>query len=146
MEWCRTYCRERIGSLVDKRRGGNRAKLTKKQIKELCMRLCTHTPANLFGTTAATTDGKPTTPATERKAPPTTRNRQARQASAAAATTSLLEYAPPTPSGSSYWFFTTNGRKFSSRWEATTRFPSEGMIKPLYAMVASPAELSAIDT
>lgn len=58
MEWCRTYGRAGIGSLVDKRRGGNRAKLTEKQIEELRRRLRTYTPVNLFGTTAATTDGQ----------------------------------------------------------------------------------------
>jgi transposase len=58
MEWCRTYQREGIAGLVDKRRGGNRAKLKEKQLEELRTRLRTYTPANLFGTTAATTDGQ----------------------------------------------------------------------------------------
>lgn len=58
MEWCRTYSRDGIAGLVDKRRGGNRAKLTEKQLKELPTRLRNYTPANLFGTTAATIDGQ----------------------------------------------------------------------------------------
>jgi transposase len=58
MEWCRIYAREGIAGLVDKRRGGNRAKLTKKQIAELSTRLRAYTPANLFGTLAATPDGQ----------------------------------------------------------------------------------------
>jgi transposase len=58
MEWCRTYRREGIAGLVDKRAGGNRAKLTEKQLEELRTRLRTYTPANLFGTTAATPDGQ----------------------------------------------------------------------------------------
>jgi len=58
MEWCRTYAREGIEGLVDKRRGGNRAKLTEQQMAELSTRLRAYTPANLFGTLAATTDGQ----------------------------------------------------------------------------------------
>jgi transposase len=58
MEWCRTYHRKGMAGLVDKRRGGNRAKLTKKELEELPTRLRSYTPANLFGTSAATTDGQ----------------------------------------------------------------------------------------
>ena len=58
MEWCRTYHRKGLRGLVDKRVGGNRAKLTKEQLKELGKRLDTYTPAHLFGATAATADGQ----------------------------------------------------------------------------------------
>jgi transposase len=53
MEWCRTYRRDGIAGLVDKRTGGNRAKLTLAQIEELKARLHTYTPAQLFGSNAA---------------------------------------------------------------------------------------------
>ena len=58
MEWCRTYSRRGVLSLVDKRVGGNHAKLTKAQIQELRTRLRGYSPANLFGSTAATADGQ----------------------------------------------------------------------------------------
>ena len=58
MEWCRTYRREGLRGLVDKRVGGNRAKLTEEQLRELGKRLDTYTPAHLFGPTAATADGQ----------------------------------------------------------------------------------------
>jgi transposase len=58
MEWCRTYRRDGVGGLVDKRAGGNRAKLTPAQIEELKGRLHTYAPAQLFGSSAATADGQ----------------------------------------------------------------------------------------
>lgn len=58
MEWCRAYRRVGIAGLVDKRKGGNRAKLTMAQIEDLKSRLQMYTPAELFGTTAATADGQ----------------------------------------------------------------------------------------
>lgn len=58
MEWCRTYRREGVAGLVDKRAGGNRAKLTKDQLTELGTQLRTYTPGGLFGPTAATADGQ----------------------------------------------------------------------------------------
>jgi transposase len=58
MDWCRIYQAEGPAGLVDKRRGGNRAKLKPAQIEELRTHLHQYTPANLFGTTAATADGQ----------------------------------------------------------------------------------------
>jgi len=58
MEWCRTYQREGIVGLIDKRRGGNRAKLTAAEQIDLEQRLHTYTPASLFGAEAASDDGQ----------------------------------------------------------------------------------------
>jgi len=58
MDWCRIYRQDGLSGLVDKRRGGNRAKLQPEQIEELRTRLHQYTPANLFGTTTATADGQ----------------------------------------------------------------------------------------
>ena len=58
MEWCRTYRRDGIAGLVDKRAGGNRAKLTLAQIEELKGRLHAYAPAQLLGSSAATADGQ----------------------------------------------------------------------------------------
>jgi transposase len=58
MEWCRKYRSDGAIDLEDKRVGGNRAKLTPAQIKDLRVRLCTYTPADLFDSTAATEDGQ----------------------------------------------------------------------------------------
>jgi transposase len=58
MDWCRIYRTQGTAGLVDKRRGGNRAKLRPAQIEELQARLHQYTPANLFGPTAATADGQ----------------------------------------------------------------------------------------
>ncbi len=58
MEWCRKYRTDGVTGLVDKRVGGNRAKLTPAQVEDLRIRLHTYTPAHLFGPTAATADGQ----------------------------------------------------------------------------------------
>ncbi len=58
MEWYRTYRRDGINGLIDKRAGGNRAQLTTEEISELGERLRAYTPANLFGPQAATADGQ----------------------------------------------------------------------------------------
>jgi transposase len=58
MQWCRAYCNEGSPALVDQRLGGNRAKLTPAQIADLKGRLHLYTPADLFGQTAATTEGQ----------------------------------------------------------------------------------------
>lgn len=58
MEWCQTYRREGLDGLVDKRVGGNRAKLTATQIQGLSDRLRQYRPCDLFGPTAATDDGQ----------------------------------------------------------------------------------------
>lgn len=57
MEWCTVYRRGGSTALVDKRLGGNRARLTLGQIQDLKGRLQTYTPGDLFGPTAATLDG-----------------------------------------------------------------------------------------
>jgi transposase len=58
MEWCRNYSAQGIAGLADKRVGGNAARLTHSQIYDLKTRLHTYTPAQLFGKSAATTDGQ----------------------------------------------------------------------------------------
>lgn len=58
MDWCRQYRSSGIDGLVDKRAGGNRAKLTQAQLEELRDRLHNYTPNELFGPTAATADGQ----------------------------------------------------------------------------------------
>jgi transposase len=49
MEWCREYRQNGVQSLVDKRIGGNSAKLTRLQIEDLSYRLRQYTPRDLFG-------------------------------------------------------------------------------------------------
>ena len=58
MEWCRAYRQDASQGLVDKRAGGNSAKLTKYQIEDLQQRLHQYTPRELFGEEAATADGQ----------------------------------------------------------------------------------------
>jgi len=58
MDWCRIYRTQGPAGLVDKRRGGNRAKLKPAQLEDLRIRLQQYTPADLFGPTAATADGQ----------------------------------------------------------------------------------------
>ena len=58
MEWCRAYRQDASQGLVDKRAGGNSAKLTKYQIEDLQQRLHQYTPRELFGAGAATADGQ----------------------------------------------------------------------------------------
>ena len=58
MEWCRAYRQDASQGLVDKRAGGNSAKLAKYQIEELQQRLHQYTPRELFGAEAATADGQ----------------------------------------------------------------------------------------
>ncbi|MGH3091585.1 MAG: helix-turn-helix domain-containing protein [Gaiellaceae bacterium] len=58
MEWCRKYNTEGVAGLSDRRVGGNAARLTHSQIYELREKLHTYTPTQLFGDTAATTDGQ----------------------------------------------------------------------------------------
>ena len=47
MEWYRTYRRDGVTGLIDKRAGGNRARLSNEEIRELSERLRTYSPANL---------------------------------------------------------------------------------------------------
>ena len=58
MEWCRNYRADGIAALVDKRVGGNRAKLRQAQIENLQARMRSYTPAQLFGPLAATPGGQ----------------------------------------------------------------------------------------
>ena len=58
MEWCRAYRSTGIAGLVDKRAGGNRAKLKPAQLEDLKGRLQMYAPAELFGATASTADGR----------------------------------------------------------------------------------------
>ena len=58
MEWCRAYREDPSQGLVDKRAGGNSAKLTKHQIKELQEQLHQYTPREMFGAGATTADGQ----------------------------------------------------------------------------------------
>lgn len=58
MEWCRAYRADPSQGLVDKRVGGNRAKLSKFQIEELQQRLHQYTPKERLGSKASTVDGQ----------------------------------------------------------------------------------------
>jgi transposase len=57
MGWCRAYAQQGLPVLTDHRQGGNRAKLAKAQYQALQERLRTYTPADLFGSEAASPDG-----------------------------------------------------------------------------------------
>ncbi len=58
MEWCRAYREDHSQGLVDKRAGGNRAKLSKLQIEELQQLLHQYTPKEHLGPRASTVDGQ----------------------------------------------------------------------------------------
>jgi len=58
MEWCRAYREDPFQGLVDKRTGGNRAKLSKLQIEALQQVLHQYTPKERLGTKASTLDGQ----------------------------------------------------------------------------------------
>jgi transposase len=58
MGWCRAYRADPSQGLVDKRAGGNSAKLNKMQVEELYQRLHQYTPRELFGPGASSADGK----------------------------------------------------------------------------------------
>jgi transposase len=58
MDWCRAYRAGGVEALVDKRVGGNRARLTPAQLEDLRARLRTYTPGSLFGPAVATVDGQ----------------------------------------------------------------------------------------
>lgn len=49
MEWCQDYRKNGVAGLVDKRLGGNSAKLSKMQVEDLGYRLHQYTPRDLFG-------------------------------------------------------------------------------------------------
>lgn len=58
MEWCRAYRTDPSQGLVDKRVGGNRAKLSKLQIEELQQMLHQYTPKERLGLQASTENGQ----------------------------------------------------------------------------------------
>lgn len=58
MEWCRAYRADPSQGLVDKRLGGNRAKLSKLQIEELQQVLHQYTPKERLGSRAGTSTGQ----------------------------------------------------------------------------------------
>jgi len=53
MEWCCEYRKNGVSGLVDKRVGGNSAKLSKLQLEDLSYRLRQYTPKDLFGAEAS---------------------------------------------------------------------------------------------
>lgn len=56
MGWCRIYRDQGIVGLVDKRKGGNRAKLTATQIEELGQKLELYTPAQVLSAQGFTSE------------------------------------------------------------------------------------------
>jgi transposase len=58
MEWCRAYRADSSEGLVDKRVGGNRAKLSQLQIEELQQMLHQYTPKERLGAKASSVDGQ----------------------------------------------------------------------------------------
>lgn len=53
MEWCREYQKNGVQGLVDKRVGGNSAKLSQLQLEELNVRLRQYRPQDIFGPEAS---------------------------------------------------------------------------------------------
>jgi transposase len=58
MGWCRIYQRWGAQGLIDKRVGGNHARLKESQLEELKARVHTYSPAQLFGKDTATAHGQ----------------------------------------------------------------------------------------
>ncbi len=58
MKWCRAYREDQSQGLVDKRAGGNRAKLSKLQIEELQQTIYQYTPKERLGPRACTANGQ----------------------------------------------------------------------------------------
>jgi len=58
MEWCHAYQHDPQQGLVDKRRGGNSAKLTCLELEDLAARLHQYTPHDLFGAAAHSASGQ----------------------------------------------------------------------------------------
>jgi transposase len=58
MDWCRAYRTYGVSGLLDKRGGGNNAKLIPAQIEALRERLHTYTPRQVLGEATATQDGQ----------------------------------------------------------------------------------------
>ena len=58
LEWCRAYREDPSQGLVDKRVGGNRAKLSKLQLEELQQMLHQYTPKERLGPKVSSVDGQ----------------------------------------------------------------------------------------
>jgi len=58
MEWCRAYRQFGVAGLVDKREGGNRAKLSPVEVEQLQDQLHSYTPSQLFGSGECYGDGQ----------------------------------------------------------------------------------------
>jgi transposase len=58
LEWCRAYREDHSQGLVDKRAGGNRAKLSRLQIEALQQVLHQYTPKERLGSKASTVHGQ----------------------------------------------------------------------------------------
>lgn len=58
LEWCRAYRQQGLSGLLDKRVGGNNAKLTRRQIDDLRERLHTYTPRQVLGEARSTEAGE----------------------------------------------------------------------------------------
>jgi len=58
MEWCRVYRQTGVVGLVDKRQGGNRAKLKPEQLEHLQQQLERYTPQQLLGVNACYGQGE----------------------------------------------------------------------------------------
>ena len=58
MEWCIAYREHGLNGLIDKRAGGNNAKLSHEQIDQLRERLHTYTPRQVLGETTFTESGQ----------------------------------------------------------------------------------------
>ena len=58
LAWCRTYRQAGVSGLVDKRCGGNRAKLELVQLEQLQDQLQSYTPRQMFGKSASTNEGQ----------------------------------------------------------------------------------------
>jgi transposase len=58
MNWVRDYRQVGVAALVDHRQGGNRAKLTAEQIRQVSQRLREYTPRDLLGAETQTSSGQ----------------------------------------------------------------------------------------
>jgi len=58
MQWCRAYREGGVAALVDRRQGGNRARLSPLQIEAIQAQLHRYTPAQLLGRDACQGDGQ----------------------------------------------------------------------------------------
>jgi transposase len=58
MNWVRDYQQTGVTALIDRREGGNRAKLTSEQIQQVSQRLREYTPRDLFGADTQTSSGQ----------------------------------------------------------------------------------------